>query len=177
LRAIGTPALDDIAPKPYTIVQQAFDESLPAGLRNYWKSNFLSKLDDACIEMLVTHASRASSALCIVGIEHMAGGAVGRVGSGDTAFAHRDAGYNLLILGRNEDPSGDSATMSWVRETWKAAQPFSSGQAYVNYMSYDEADRIRQAYSPAHHTRLLALKRQYDPENVFRLNQNIDPRP
>ena len=175
LRAIGTPILDDVSKKPYTLVQQAFDEALPPGKRNYWKSNFLSKLDDKCIDTLVAQANRASSPLCIIGIEHMAGGAVARVGSDDTAFAHRDAGYNLLVLGRNDDPAGDSATVAWARETWTAAQPFSTGQVYVNYMTHDEGDRIRQAYSPAHHARLLTLKRKYDPGNLFRLNQNIDP--
>jgi hypothetical protein len=176
LRAVGTPILDDVGPKPYTVVQQAFDEGLPPGKRNYWKSSYLSKLDDACIETLVDHANRAASPLCIVGVEFMLGGAVARVGRDETAFAHRDAPYNLLILGRNEDPAGDRATATWARGLWQAVQPFSTGEVYVNYMSHDDAGRVREAYAPAHFARLQTLKRKYDPDNQFRLNQNIDPR-
>ena len=175
LRALGTPASDDIAPKPYTVVQQAFDEALPPGLRNYWKSSYLSRLDDACIDVLVEYAAKAPSPLCIIGVEHMIGGAVSRIGREETAFGERDGTYNLLILGRNAEPSGDAATIEWTRSLWKAVQPFSTGGVYVNYMDRDEADRIREAYRPFNYPRLLALTRKYDHQNLFRLNQNIDP--
>jgi FAD/FMN-containing dehydrogenase len=175
LRAFGTPALDDISVKPYTQVQQSLDDGFPAGLRNYWKSAYLSAVDDASIAVLVEHANRAPSPTCVVGLEHMMGGAVAAVPSDDNAFGNRDAEYNLLILGISDDPALDDAIKTWARETWKAVEPLSTGGVYVNYMDADEADRIGEAYGSTHYTRLTELKKRYDPDNLFRLNQNIVP--
>jgi len=175
LRAFGSPLLDDIGLKPYTLVQQAFDAGFPAGRRNYWKSSYLSAVDDACIEVLVEHANQAPSPMSIVGIEHMIQGAVARVDANETAFGSRDAEYNLLILGMGDDPGIDGAIKAWVRSTWKAIQPFSTGGVYVNYMDAHESDRIGDAYGSTHYARLVELKKRYDPDNLFRLNQNIVP--
>jgi FAD/FMN-containing dehydrogenase len=159
------------------VVQQAFDEGFPAGNRNYWKSSYLSAVDDECIDILVEHASKAPSPMCLVALEHMIGGAVARVGANDTAFGSREAEYNLLILGISDDPVVDDANKAWARETWKAVQPFSTGGVYVNYMDQDESERIADAYGPTQYARLLELKKRYDPGNLFRLNQNIAPSP
>jgi hypothetical protein len=172
LRGLGSPVLDDIGPKPYTAVQQAFDPGFPAGKR---KSTFLSRLDDAAVEILVDHADRAPTPTSIVGLEHMLGGAVARVGADETAFGHRDARNNLLILGMGEDAAADGDLRSWTRGLWQAMRPHSSGAVYVNYMDADEKDRINEAYGSAGYRRLVALKDRYDPDNVFRLNQNIAP--
>jgi FAD/FMN-containing dehydrogenase len=174
LRAIGTPALDDITPKPYVDIQQALDAGFPRGMRNYWKATFLNDVGQTCRDILIEHANEAPTPLCVVGVEHMLGGAAGRVDKNETAFAARDATYNLLILGCTDDAGGDDAVRSWARGLWKAVQPFSTGATYVNYMSSDEADRIGEAFG-AHHERLAKIKGQYDPENLFRLNQNIAP--
>lgn len=175
VRAFGTPLLDDVGLKPYTDVQQAFDAGFPAGKRNYWKSSFLAALEPGCTDTLVGCANRAPSPLCVVGIEHMLGGAVARVGADATAFDTRDADYNLLLLGMSDDPEMDAAIKDWAREGWQQVQPYATGAVYVNYMDADEADRITDAYGSSHYARLVALKKRYDPDNLFRLNQNIDP--
>ncbi len=175
VRSLGSPALDDITPKPYTSVQQVLDDGFPRGLRNYWKSTYLAELGEQCLDILVDHANRAPTTWCVVGLEHMMGGAVARVGEDDTAFANRDAIYSLLILGRTDDPAGDGAVREWVRGLWKAVEPYSTGGVYVNYMGQDEAERIGEAYGTDHYARLAKIKSQYDPANLFRLNQNIAP--
>ena len=175
VRSLGSPALDDITPKPYTSVQQALDDGFPRGLRNYWKSTYLAELGEQCLDILVDHANRAPTTWCVVGLEHMMGGAVARVGEDDTAFANRDAIYSLLILGRTDDPADDGAVREWVRGLWKAVEPYSTGGVYVNYMGQDEAERIGEAYGTDHYARLAKIKSQYDPANLFRLNQNIAP--
>lgn len=174
LRALGPPALDDVTPKPYVEVQQALDEGFPHGMRNYWKATYLRDVDEACRNIIIEHANNGPTPVSLIGIEHMLGGAVARVGEDATAFAARDAVYNLLILGRSVDAAGDGAVRSWVRGLWKAVEPFSTGAAYVNYMGADEADRVDEAFG-ANHARLTAIKQQYDPTNLFRLNQNIVP--
>jgi len=175
LRAFGPPIVDDIAIKPYPVVQQAFDPGFPAGLRNYWKSNYLKALSGPCIEAIVDWANKAASPLSIVGIEHMLGGAVGRIGPQETAFASRDAVYNALLLSMHDAPGDDEANRRWARDAWTALQPFSTGAVYVNYMSADDKDRVGEAYGSTNYGRLVELKRKYDPGNVFRLNQNITP--
>jgi FAD/FMN-containing dehydrogenase len=174
LRAIGAPALDDIAPKPYVDVQQSFDAGFPGGMRNYWKATYLGDLGETCRDILIEHANDAPTPLTVVGLEHMLGGAVARVDRNENAFAARDAIYNLLILGRTDDAAADGELRDWVRGLWKAVEPYSTGGVYVNYMSADEADRVGQAFG-ANHARLAKIKTQYDPENLFRLNQNIAP--
>ncbi len=175
LRRFDTPLVDDIGVKPYTVVQQAFDPGFPAGSRNYWKATYLEEVSGACIEALVEQASKAPTPACLVALEHMLGGAVARVGSGETAFGNRDAIYNLLLLGMSQDPADDGALKTWARGAWKAVEPFSTGGVYVNYMDRDEADRVVEAYGSAHLGRLAELKKKYDPDNLFRMNQNIAP--
>jgi FAD/FMN-containing dehydrogenase len=175
LRAVGSPLLDDIGPKPYTVVQQAFDEGFPPGNRNYWKSGYVSKITDAYIDVLVEHANKAASPMCIVGLEHMMGGAVSRVAKDDNAFGAREAEYNLLILGITNDSSEDGAVRDWARGFSDAVRPFSTGAVYVNYMDHDELDRVGHAYGANHYGRLQELKKRYDPDNLFRRNQNIPP--
>jgi len=177
LRAFGTPLADMISPMPYTQVQAMLDEGFPAGLQNYWKSNFLSGLDETAIELLVDHVRNAPSPNSAIAIEHF-GGAVNRVGANDTAFNHRGARYNLIILGMWPDASDKDENVSWVRNLWDAMQPYSSGGVYVNYLG-QEADegpeRIKAAYGQEKYERLVTIKNNYDPSNLFQLNQNIKP--
>ena len=177
LRAFGTPLADVIGPMPYVQVQSLLDEGFPPGLQNYWKSNFLKDLDDKAIEIIVDHVSKAPSPNSAVGIEQL-GGAVSRVGMDDTAFNHRDARYNLLIVGMWPDPAAKDENMKWVRDLWDAMEPYSSGGVYVNYLGQEAdegAERVKAAYGPEKYERLVALKNKYDPTNLFRLNQNIKP--
>jgi len=174
LRTLGSPLLDDIGPKPYTVCQTAFDAGFPAGNRNYWKSSYLTAIGDGDIDTLVEHANRAPTPLSMIAVEHMLAGAVARVGLEETAFTAREAAYNLLILGVGADPGTDDTIKSWTRSAWEAARPFSTGAVYVNYMDRDESDRLEQAYGSSY-ARLQQLKQQFDPENRFRRNQNVAP--
>jgi len=110
-------------------------------------------------------------------IEHLSG-AVRRVSADTTAFHHRHAAYNVLIAGSWLNPADDATNIRWVRETWDALRPFSAGGVYVNYLGQaaeEETERVQEAYGVTTYARLRALKQQYDPTNLFRFNQNINP--
>jgi FAD/FMN-containing dehydrogenase len=173
-RAFGEAIADVVAPMPYVALQQMLDEAFQPGPPVYWRSHFLTGLPDEAIETIVAGANAAPSLLSNVLIEHL-GGAVSRVGNDDTAFDHRDAEYNFAIIAKWLDPAEAEANIAWARGLWEAMQPYARG-AYVNYLGVGDApERVRAAYSPQKYARLAALKRQYDPENVFRYNQNIPP--
>jgi len=177
LRSFGTPVVDDINVRPYVVQQHMFDEGFPAGQQNYWKSNYVESLSDDAIDILIERFGAVPSPTSAMIIEHI-GGAVSQVGEDDTAFSHRQSPYNLLIVGIWPDAKDNDVHRHWVRETWDAMQPFSAGRVYVNYLGQtaDEgAERIKEAYSVEKYERLLQLKKQYDPTNLFRLNQNINP--
>ena len=177
LRAFGPPLADHIGPMAYTALQSMLEAGFPAGLQNYWKSNFLQDLSDDAIAVMVDGFAQMPAPTSALAIEHISG-AVSRVGEDATAFTHRQASYNLLIVGIWPDLANNDTNIRWVRQTWDAMQPFSSGAVYVNYLGQaaDEgAERIKEAYGVTKYERLLALKKQYDPTNLFRLNQNINP--
>lgn len=177
LRAFGPPLADEIAAMPYLRLQSLLDPGFPSGLQNYWKSSFLRHLSDEAIDLLVDGFRSVPSPTSAMAIEHL-GGAISEVGNEETAFAHRGAPFNLLIVGIWPDPTDAQRHVKWVRQIWEAMQPHSTGGVYVNYLGR-EADegpqRVRAAYGREQYERLLALKRKYDPDNVFRMNQNIDP--
>jgi FAD/FMN-containing dehydrogenase len=177
LREFGPPLADTIGPMRYVQVQRMMDEAFPAGRQNYWKSNFLKGLDPEAIRVIVDHVAKAPSPYSAVAIEQFSG-AVNRVGMDATAFNHRNARYNLLIVGIWLDPAVKADNVKWVRDLWGAMQPYSSGGVYVNYLGQEAdegADRVKSAYGPEKYTRLVALKEKYDPTNLFHLNQNIKP--
>jgi len=178
LRAFGPPLMDGIGAIPYTAAQQLIDGFYPAGLQNYWKSSFLKEVSDDVIEIMVDYCSKRPTPICHGLIEHQLGGAVSRADRQATAFVHRDVEYSFMALGVCADPAEAPKCVSWAREFWGAMQPCSTGSVYVNYLGR-EADegpeRIKAAYGPEKYARLLALKKKYDPTNLFRLNQNIKP--
>ena len=177
LRTFGSPMADEIVPMRYQVLQNMFLEVFPAGLQNYWKSNFLHSLNTAAIDVIVQNFKRVPSTTSRIAIEVL-GGAVGRVGVEDTAFSHRNSLFSLLIMGIWPDQADTEAHVSWVRGLWEDMQPYSSGGVYVNYLGPEEdegIERIKAAYEPAAFDRLADLKRKYDPTNLFRLNQNIRP--
>ena len=176
LRAFGAPVADTVGPMAYRDLQAMFDAGFPGGRRAYWKSGFLRGLDDGAIDALVEHFARVPSPLSAVLVEPY-GGAAGRVDPGATAFPHRSAPFNLVVLSSWEDPTQDAANIGWARELWAAMGPFAAGGVYVNYLgdaAAEGGDRVRAAYGP-NYGRLAALKRAYDPGNLFRSNQNIAP--
>jgi len=174
LRRFKKPALDTIAPKPYLAHQAMFDAALPHGRGYYWKSCALPPLSNEMIDVLIRQAEKITSRFSTMPL-FTQGGAVARVPEDATAFPNRHAQHNLNILGAWEMNDPDPQRhIAWVRQTWEAMQPFASG-AYVNFMSDEPADRLRTVYGPDKYERLVALKRRYDPDNVFRHNQNISP--
>jgi FAD/FMN-containing dehydrogenase len=177
LRSFGSPLADTIGPMRYTQIQQMFDEGFPAGLQNYWRSSFLEHLDGDGIEAIVERFRQAPSPQAAIAIEQL-GGAVARVSAEDTAFNHRASRFNLLILGMWPERHAKAENVRWVQSISEALAPHASRRVYVNYLgqSGDEGvGRVEAAYGPEAYARLVALKNQYDPENLFRLNQNIQP--
>jgi FAD/FMN-containing dehydrogenase len=174
LREFAPPILDAIQPMPYVAVQGMFEEGFPQGLHNYWKSSHLPDLPDALLETVVEHFGRVSSPVTAVVFEAF-GGAIARTGHPETAYAHREAAYDLLIVTRWTDPAEAETHIRWTRSLWEAAQPWSIPGYYINYLSADEGeDQVRAAYG-ASYERLVALKDKYDPTNFFWSNQNIRP--
>lgn len=171
-RQLGSVFMDTVAPMSYCAMQQQVDVSYPKGQRHYWKSAFLKTLPDEVIDLAIQSAAEAPSSLNVVMVE-LYGGAVSRVADDATAFEHRDALFNLGILAISHDPQIDGVQKAWAREYWQKALPFSTGGAYVNYLS--EGEDVSSAYSGARFQRLAAIKAQYDPANLFRFNQNIRP--
>ena len=177
IREFGSPLADRVRPMAYIELQTMLDASNAPGFRNYFKSNFLKGLSDDAIDTMVSHCRTLPSSMSRMVIEHL-GGAAGRVGKDETAFDHRDAHYNLVVIGTWSDPAESDRNIGWARELWEAMQPFSTDGVYVNYLGQegDEgADRVRDAYGSEKYERLVALKNEYDPTNLFRLNQNIKP--
>ena len=174
LRKFGAPLVDQMQPMPYTGMQGLFGPSFPWGHRNYWKSSFLRELPDAAIDAVVTHADRARSPLSAVVLEYY-GGAASRVAPGATAFPHRAATYNLIVLGQWREAAEDPVHIAWARDLWDSVQPWSSGAVFMNALGEDASpDAVREAYG-ANYARLAALKATVDEKNLFRLNQNIAP--
>ncbi len=172
-RSYGTPIADVIAPNPYTGWQQALDPMLTAGMRNYWKTHDFRDLSDGLIDTLVDKARTLPDPQTDIALAQL-GGAVSRVAHEATAYTHRDARYVMNVHGRWADPAKDAECVAWARDVFQAAAPYSTGGAYVNFMTQEEGDRVRAAYG-TNYDRLVTLKNLYDPENLFRVNQNIRP--
>ncbi|MCP1337890.1 FAD-binding oxidoreductase [Futiania mangrovi] len=173
LRSLGTPVADVISPHPFTGWQAAFDGLLTPGARNYWKSHDFTELSDAAIETLLPAVEALPDPQCEVFIAHV-GGAMARVASDETAFPQRDAHFTMNVHTRWEDPAKDAACIGWAREMFTALQPHAAGSVYVNFMPEDETDRLDGAYG-GNMERLQQVKARYDPQNLFRVNHNIQP--
>jgi FAD/FMN-containing dehydrogenase len=172
-REFGTPAADGIARMPYPVLNTLLDATSPAGNLNYWKGAYFSELSEAAIEVIVEAFANSPTDMCMFAVEQFHG-AVTRVDPTATAFPHREPGYSCGIFAQWTDPDQTDTCISWARETFDALLPYMANRVYVNYLSADEEDRIRQAYGP-NYDRLVELKRRYDPDNLFQLNQNIKP--
>ena len=175
IKAFGKPAMDAIAAMPYSQINSMLDAAYPQGALNYWKSNFLAALTDEAIRTMIDCFAKCPTPMGQLLIEHFHG-AVTRVGPTATAFPHRAPGYNLLVLSEWMDPAQNEACIKWARDSYGALQPFMGTGRYVNYFDDDEQDEaVVTAYGP-NYRRLQQVKTAYDPENFFRMNQNIPPR-
>jgi FAD/FMN-containing dehydrogenase len=173
LRALGKPIVDVISPHQFTAWQAAFDPLLTPGARNYWKSHDFTDLPDAAIEVMLDGVRTMPSSESEVFIAHV-GGAMARVAAETTAWPNRDAHFVMNVHTRWRDKAQDSACISWARRLFEATAPFASASVYVNFMPDDESDRVEKAYG-SNYRRLTEIKRHYDPDNLFRMNQNIRP--
>jgi FAD/FMN-containing dehydrogenase len=173
VRQFGPPLVDQIRPMAYTELQSMFDAAFPPRNQYYEKVHFLQEIRDDAMDILIEHFASVPSPLSAPFFQQT-GGAMRR---GNTAYAHRDALYNLILVAEWLDPGESERHVRWTRELWEALQPYSTGGFYVNDIGREEddgADRVRAAYG-ANYQRLAELKKKYDPENLFRHNQNIKP--
>ena len=175
LRTFGPPVADQLAVMPYTAFQQALDGSFPRGRRYYWKSSMIRDLTDAAIDGLVELFDAVPSPTSALLLQQL-GNAANRVAPDATAFAHRDARWDGLVLASWDDPRDDAAHIDWARQAWRSLRPFSTGGVYVNGVADGDSEEIDGAYG-ANLIRLSTLKAVFDPNNMFRQNANIAPRP
>ena len=174
LREFGPPALDAVGPMPYVALQQLIDPSYPSGMRNYWTGDFLSGLPDEAIEVLCRfHLSAPSPGTEILVLP--GGGAPARVPDGTMAIAARGAPFNIHVTSLWAEPADDDSNIAWTRELSSAMKPFTTGRVYVNFIGDEGPERVIASFGAEGYARLQALKRRWDPDNVFRGSQNVRP--
>ncbi|AFM19241.1 FAD/FMN-dependent dehydrogenase [Mycolicibacterium chubuense NBB4] len=167
------PAFEGIGPVPYPALQATFDGLYPPGLQWYWRGDFFRTVDDAAVQ---AHAEFAAELPTMHSAMHLypIDGAVHRVGQTDTAWAYRDVNFSQVIVGVDPDPANADTVRRWATSYSDAVHRYSAGGAYVNFMMDEGQDRVRATYGP-NYQRLTEVKRDYDPDNVFHVNQNIRP--
>ncbi len=168
------PDFDHLGPLPHPMLNSMFDIFYPPGLQWYWRADFIKEIPDSAVE---DHANFGEALPTPHSTMHMypINGAVHRVGISDTAFAYRDANWAQVIVGVDPDPENKEKIIRWTKDYYDAIHPTAAGGAYVNFMMEEGEDRIRAAYKN-NYERLVAAKNKYDPENLFRVNQNIIPK-
>ncbi len=168
------PAVDLFGPIPYRGLQAMLDPMSPAGLRNYWRGEHLAQLPDDAVDVFVEHDTRdVDPHTFSILFQH--GGQVGRVADHETAFSHRGARFMIHPIGCWEDPNDDEKHVAWVKSLSDAMRPYATGGIYLNFTAESTEDRVRAGFGDVKYERLVAVKNAYDPENVFRFNQNIKP--
>lgn len=168
------PEVDLVQPMPYTVIQTLLDPGSPPGRNNYWKAENLYGLGDEAINTIVTHAAGMTSPFTHAVIQPM-GRAINRVGEDETALGGRDAAYALHALSMWENPAESDTHIAWTREFLEALEPFSTPGISLNFTSDQSEDKLKASFGSGKYERLVALKNEYDPTNLFRLNQNIKP--
>lgn len=172
-RRQGSPIDDSIGPKTYLEVQSGGDRLFRRGRRYYWKAQFLDEIEDAAIDAMLEAYASAPSRDCLAILQQV-GGAIARTPAPATAYANRSAAYDCFPVAMWDDAADDEAHVAWTQRFWSAMKPFSTGGVYANNLGEEGADRVREAYR-GNYERLARIKKKYDPNNVFRLNQNIRP--
>lgn len=173
LQTFGTVLGAHVGRQPYAAWQQAFDPLLIPGARNYWKSHNFLELQDGFFDRIVELASELPSPGCEIFVAHL-GGQVSRVPAEATAYGNRNANFMMNVHGRWDSPADDLPGIAWTRHVFMATLPFATGGAYTNFLTADEPERVERAFGP-NYPRLAKVKSAYDPQNLFRLNQNIRP--
>ncbi|MGV3638937.1 MAG: FAD-binding oxidoreductase, partial [Adhaeribacter sp.] len=173
IRAYKKPALDFVAPLPLPVLQSMFDPLLPTGLQWYWKGDYVQDMPDEAIDAYVEYGSHLATPLSTMHL-YPINGAAGRVAPDATAWRYRDAVYAMVIAGIDPDPANKDMIVTWARNYWQAVHPYSVGGSYINFMMEEGEDRVKATYGD-HYERLVEMKDKYDPNNFFRVNQNIQP--
>jgi hypothetical protein len=175
LRALN-PTVDAVQPMPYTALQSMIDgpeDKIP--LRGYYRFSFIDTMTDGCLDTILASANAAPSLLSGVLLQPL-GGEFGRVGAMETALGHRDADWGIQVLAQWLEPEKDTANRNWVRAFTDALSPWARPAGFPNFIAdAGDAEAVRAAYGAERHARLVEAKDRWDPENVFRLNHNIEP--
>ncbi len=173
VKELPPPIFHHLGPMPFPVLQSMFDPLLPAGLQWYWKGDFVRELSDEAIKVHLEYGSKPPSTLSLMHL-YPIDGAVNRVDRRATAWSYRDATWSMVIAGIDPDPSNREKISTWAKEYWDALQPYTAGGAYVNFMMEEGQERVQATYRD-NYERLASVKRTYDPDNFFRVNQNIRP--
>jgi FAD/FMN-containing dehydrogenase len=173
IRSFKPPVLDLVGPMPHPALQTGFDPVYPPGHQWYWKADFVNELSDEAIDLYVKHGSTLPTPQSTVHL-YPINGAAHNVGNSDTPWAYRDATWAQVIVGVDPDPVNNERLISWAKEFWEALHPYSAGGAYINFIMDEGEERIKATYRE-NYDRLVAIKDKYDPNNFFRVNQNIRP--
>lgn len=173
IREFKTPVLDLVGPVPHPALQSMFDALYPTGLQWYWRADFVNELPDEAIDLHVRFGEALPTMHSTMHL-YPVNGAAARVDRQATAWNFRDATWSMVIVGVDPDPANREKITNWTKEYWNAMHPFSAGGAYVNFMMEEGEDRVKATYGE-NYDRLVEVKNKYDPENLFRVNQNIQP--
>jgi FAD/FMN-containing dehydrogenase len=168
------PALDFVGPLPHPALQGMFDALYPTGLQWYWRADFVKELTD---EAIAIHFKFGKEMPTMLSSMHMypINGAASRVSNKDTPWSYRDATWAMVIVGVDPDPANKEKISTWTKKYWEEAlHPFSAGGAYVNFLMDEGEERVKATYGN-NYGRLVTIKNKYDPNNLFRVNQNIKP--
>jgi FAD/FMN-containing dehydrogenase len=174
IRDFLSPALDFVGPIPHPVLQSLFDPLYPPGLFTYWKADFINEISDAAIEQHMKFGPTIPNMHCAVHL-YPIDGAAQRMRKHETAWSYRDSTWAQVIVGVDPNPANKNKITEWAKHYWTALHPYSAGGAYVNFMMDEGDERIRATYRE-NYDRLSAVKAKYDPENFFRVNQNIRPK-
>jgi hypothetical protein len=172
-RAFGRPLLDGVQRLPLPALQSAFDGVYPPGDQWYWRADFFEEIPDRALERHIEHGTAMptwKSTMHLYPID----GAASRVDRDASPWAYRDAKWAEVIVGVDPDPANADVIRQWCVDYWEATHPYSMGGAYVNFMMDEGQDRVKATYG-GNYERLASIKTKYDPENFFRVNQNIPP--
>jgi FAD/FMN-containing dehydrogenase len=172
LRSFGSPIADLVAEIPYLQLQSIIDAAAPAGIRRYWKSGYFTEITDELLDIFIRNVATRLSPLSAILFFHIRGAAT-RIDPSATAFIHRQDQWDSDIISQWIDAADDEKNISWTRKFWKEIEPFTNG-VYVNHLDADDDSRVRNAYGE-NYKKLEEIKDKYDPDNFFRLNNNIPP--
>lgn len=173
IRKFKKPVIDLAGPIPQPVLQGLFDGLYSPGMQFYWKADFFTELTDEAIKKHIIYGRSLPTMLSTMHL-YPVNGAAAKINKKDTAWNFRDAVWAGVILGVETDPANNEKIITWTKQYWEALHPFSAGGAYVNFMMEEGDSRVKASYGD-NYDRLSKIKGKYDPENLFRVNQNIKP--